>query len=48
MKKSNVQNFVDTIKDNPKKIIAWARKEIRTYNQLIAILEKQLYGKNKK
>ena len=49
MKKSSVvQDFADTIKDNPKKIIAWARREICAYNELITILEKQLCKKNKK
>lgn len=41
-KKSSVQEFADTIKDNPKKIIAWARREIREYQKLIKILEKQI------
>lgn len=48
MKKSNVQNFVDTIKDNPKKIIAWAKREIQEYKELINILEKEINNKSKK
>ena len=41
MKKSNIQQFADTIKDNPKKIIAWAKREIREYEKLIKILERK-------
>jgi hypothetical protein len=37
--KSSVQEFAETIKDNPKKIIAWAKREIEEYKKLIAILE---------
>ena len=40
-KKSSVQEFADNIKDNPKKIIAWAKREIREYQKLIKILEKK-------
>jgi len=40
-KKSSVQDFADTIRDNPKKIIAWAKREIREYEKLIKILEKR-------
>lgn len=46
--KSDVQDFVDTMKDNPKKIIAWAKREIVAYNELITILEKQLKAKKQK
>ena len=41
MKKSSVQEFVDTIKDNPKEIIAWSKREIAEYRKLIKILEKK-------
>lgn len=41
-KKSSVQEFADTIKDNPKKIIAWVKREIKEYERLIKILEKHL------
>lgn len=41
MKKSSVQEFADSIKDNPKKIIAWAKREIAEYQKLIKILEKK-------
>jgi len=40
-KKSSVQDFADTIKDNPEKIIAWAKREIAEYEKLIKILEKR-------
>lgn len=38
----SVQEFADTIKDNPEKIIAWARSEICAYQELIKLLEKRL------
>jgi len=37
---TSVQEFADTIKDNPKKIIEWAKREIKEYQSLIEILEK--------
>ena len=40
-KKSSVQEFADKIKSNPKKIIAWAKREIAEYEKLINILEKK-------
>lgn len=40
--KSTAQDFADTIKSNPKRIIAWANREIREYKRLIKIIEKQL------
>ena len=40
-KKSSVQDFADTIKDNPKEIIAWAEREIKEYQSLIKILNKK-------
>ncbi len=39
----SVQEFADTLKDNPKEIIAWAKREIAEYQSLIEILEKRLY-----
>lgn len=39
--KSSVQEFADSIKDNPKEIIAWAKREIEEYKKLIKILEKK-------
>lgn len=42
MKKSSVQEFAYTIKDNPKKIIAWAKGEIKEYEKLIKILEENI------
>jgi len=41
-RKSSVQDFADTLKDNPKKIIAWAKREIKEYQKLIKILETNL------
>jgi len=38
--KSKAENFADSIKDNPKEIIAWAKREIKEYEKLIKILEK--------
>ena len=38
--KTSVQDFADSIKHNPKKIIAWAKREIREYQKLIKLLEK--------
>lgn len=37
-----VQEFADMIKEDPVKIINWARKEIAAYQELIDILEKRL------
>ena len=43
---TDIQDFIDSIKDNskdkdnPKEIIRWAKREIRTYQKLIKILEK--------
>lgn len=41
-KNINVEEFASSIKDNPKKIIAWARREILEYEALIKILEKHI------
>lgn len=41
-KKTSVQEFSDTIKDNPKEIIAWAKREILEYQKLIEILRKKV------
>ena len=40
-KKSSVQQFADSIKDNPKEIIKWAVREIKEYQKLIKILQKR-------
>ena len=45
-KKSQVEDFADTIKDDPEEIIAWAYSEIEAYERLIAILEKRINKKN--
>lgn len=41
MKKTSVQEFAEELKDNPKKIIAWAKREIKEYEKLIKILENE-------
>jgi len=41
-KRTSVQEFVDTIQDNPQEIIAWAKREIKEYQRLIKILEKKI------
>lgn len=40
-RRSSVEEFADTISENPKKIIAWAKREIKEYEKLIKILEKR-------
>ena len=45
--KSSVQEFAETIKNNPKEIIAWAKREIKCYNELILIVQKK-YAKRTK
>lgn len=42
MKKESgkAEAFAETIKNNPKKIIAWCKSEIKEYERLIKILEK--------
>ena len=39
--KSKAEEFADTLKDNPEEIIAWAKREIKEYLELIKILEKK-------
>jgi len=41
-KESTAKDFADTIKDNPEKIIEWAKREIIEYQNLIAILEERI------
>ena len=38
---SKAQDFADTLRDNPREIIAWAKREIREYQKLIKILSKK-------
>ena len=45
-KKSSVQEFADTISDNPTEIIEWAEREIKEYQKLICILKKRLNEKD--
>lgn len=45
--KNKVQGLHELLNKNPKKIIAWARKEIREYERLIKTVEEQR-AKNKK
>lgn len=41
-KKSKADNFFETIKNNPKEIIAWAESEIKEYKKLIKLLKKKV------
>ena len=41
MKKSHAHNFFEALKDDPKEIIAWAKREIKEYEQLIKLIEKK-------
>ena len=43
-KPSSVEDFADSIKDNPKEIIEWAEREILEYRRLISILKKKKRG----
>lgn len=38
---SRAESFAETIKNNPKEIIAWCKSEIKEYEKLIKILEKR-------
>jgi len=38
----SVQEFADTIEDNPQELIEWALAEINEYKKLIKILKKRL------
>ena len=38
--KSPAQEFADSIKNNPKEIIKWAKREMKAYQELIDILVK--------
>ncbi len=49
MKKiSTAKDFVNTMKDNPTKIIEWAENEIKEYKKLIKILKIKLDKKKNK
>ena len=37
-KKTKAENFFESLKDNPKEIIAWAKREIKEYEKLIEII----------
>lgn len=41
MKTTGAQDFADSMVKDPKQIIAWAKREIKEYEKLIKILEKQ-------
>lgn len=36
--KTKADNFEETLKHNPKEIIAWAKREIKEYQKLIKLL----------
>lgn len=40
--KSSVEEFADTIRDNPQEIIEWAEREIAEYKKLIRILKRRI------
>jgi len=40
-KKSIAKDWINTLKNNPKKIIAWAKREIAEYEKLIKILNEK-------
>ena len=40
--KTSVEDFADTLRDNPKEIIEWAKREIAEYEKLIEILESRI------
>lgn len=48
MRKSKADNFVEELLNNPKEIIAWAKREIREYEKLIALIEKKSKTINKR
>ena len=39
--KETAQDFADSIKDHPEKIIEWAEGEIECYQELIKIIKKK-------
>ena len=43
--KSSVQEFADSLKDDPQEILNWIDREIAEYKKLKAILEKQKWIK---
>jgi hypothetical protein len=47
MKKSPAEEFADSIKTDPKKIIQWAKREIKEYEKLIKLITKWKTTKNK-
>jgi hypothetical protein len=40
--KSPAQDFAENLKNNPKEIIAWCKREIKEYQKLIKLLEKKV------
>ena len=41
-RQSSAQQYAENLKDNPKEIIAWCKREIKEYEKLIKILTKRL------
>ena len=39
---SEKDNFYNVLKDNPRAIIRWAKSEIKEYQKLIKLIEKQI------
>jgi len=45
MKKSAADNFLEMLRNDPKEIIAWAKREIKEYEELIKLIENSIYEK---
>ena len=41
---TEAQKLYNALKDNPEKIIEWAKREIEEYEKLIELLTKQIKG----
>ena len=40
MKKTQADSWFETLKENPKEIIAWCEREIKEYKKLIVLIKK--------
>ena len=41
---TEAQKIYNALKDNPEKVISWAKREIEEYEKLIELLTKQIKG----